>query len=100
MSGPTRQQAIYLGGVSGIRPRVPADATKLEERARRSMSRSAFAYITAGAGAEQTGRANREGVERRENVPRLLRGGSGGGTSGGVVGQRLKRPVFLAPAGG
>src|SRR4051812_50016960 len=96
MSGPTRQQAIYLGGVSGIRPRVPADATKLEERARRSMSRSAFAYITAGAGTEQTGRADREGGERWENGARLLRGGSGRGARGGVFCPRLESPVLLA----
>ncbi len=39
MSGLERQTAIYLRGVSGARPRVPADATKLEGKARRKMSR-------------------------------------------------------------
>src|SRR4051794_24470748 len=99
MSGPTRQQAIYLGGVSGIRPRVPADATKLEERARRSMSRSAFAYITAGAGTEQTVRANREAFERWKIVPRMLRDVSRRDTSVELFGQRLNSPFMLAPVG-
>src|SRR5436190_217486 len=29
MSGPLRQQAIYLGGVSGLRPRVPAGVLEM-----------------------------------------------------------------------
>src|SRR3954453_1019732 len=99
MSGPVRQQAIYLGGVSGLRPRVPADATKLEERARRSISRSAFPYIAGGAGTEQTVRANREAFERWKIVPRMLRDVSQRDTSVEVFGQRLKSPFMLAPVG-
>jgi lactate 2-monooxygenase len=99
MSGPMRQQAIYLGGVSGLRPRVPADATKLEERARRSMSRSAFAYIAAGAGTEATVRANRAAFERWKIVPRMLRDVSQRDTSVELFGQRLKSPFMLAPVG-
>src|SRR3954447_15666163 len=99
MSGPTRQQAIYLGGVSGLRPRVPADATKLEERARRRMSKSAFAYIAAGAGTEETVRANREAFERWKIVPRMLRDVSQRDTSVELFGQRLKSPFMLAPVG-
>src|SRR5918998_965036 len=72
MRGPDRQRAVYLAGVSGTRPRVPADATKLEARARRAMSREAFAYIAAGAGTEATVRANREAFERWKIVPRVL----------------------------
>src|SRR3954470_1809219 len=99
MSGPTRQQAVYLGGVSGIRPRVPADATKLEERARRSMSRSAFAYIAAGAGTERTVRENREAFERWKIVPRVLRDVSERDTSVELFGRRFPSPFMLAPVG-
>ena len=38
MRGPERQTSIYVAGVSGRRPRVPTDATLLEERAREAMS--------------------------------------------------------------
>jgi lactate 2-monooxygenase len=99
VSGPLRQQAIYLGGVSGLRPRVPADATKLEERARRRMSKSAFEYIVAGAGTEQTVRANREAFERWKIVPRMLRDVAERDTSVELFGQRLKSPFMLAPVG-
>src|SRR2546423_482717 len=99
MSGPTRQQAIYLGGVSGLRPRVPADATKLEERARRSMSRSAFAYIAAGAGTERTVRETREAFERWKILPRILRDVAERDTSVELFGQRFESPFLLAPVG-
>src|SRR5437764_2441560 len=99
MSGPLRQQAIYLGGVSGIRPRVPPDATKLEERARRSMSRSAYAYVKAGAGTEQTVEENRRAFERWKMVPRVLRDIADRDTSVELFGKRFKSPFMLAPVG-
>ena len=36
--GLERQTEIYLGGVSGLRPRVPLDAERAEARARRARS--------------------------------------------------------------
>nr|MBA2256821.1 alpha-hydroxy-acid oxidizing protein [Thermoleophilaceae bacterium] len=73
MSGRERQTSVYLAGVSGRRPRVPTDAGKLERRARRAMSRKAFAYVAAGAGTEATVAANRAAFERWRIVPRVLR---------------------------
>ena len=57
--GRARQERIYREGVSGARPRVPTGPDELERRARRAMSRRADAYVTGGAGAETTMRANR-----------------------------------------
>src|SRR3954462_13247400 len=99
MRGPDRQRAVYLAGVSGIRPRVPADATKLEARARRSMSRQAFAYIAAGAGTGATVRANREAFDRWRIVPRVLRDVSQRDPSVELLGRRLPSPFLLAPVG-
>src|SRR4051794_9232588 len=99
MRGPDRQRAVYLAGVSGTRPRVPADATQLEERARRSTSRSAFAYIAAGAGTEGTVRANREAFDRWRIVPRVLRDVSNRDTSVELFGRRIPSPLLLAPVG-
>ena len=99
MRGPDRQRAVYLAGVSGTRPRVPADATKLEARARRTMSRQAFAYIAAGAGTEGTVRANREAFDRWKIVPRVLRDVSDRDTSVEIFGRRFPAPFLLAPVG-
>ena len=74
MIGRERQTAIYLGGVSGRRPRVPLDPERLEEAARKAMPADAFAYIKAGAGAEDTVRENRAAFARHRIVPRMLRG--------------------------
>jgi lactate 2-monooxygenase len=99
MRGPDRQRAVYLAGVSGTRPRVPADATKLEARARRSIPRSAFAYIATGAGTEGTVRANREAFDRWRIVPRVLRDVSNRDTSVELFGTRFPSPFMLAPIG-
>src|SRR3954447_8918043 len=99
MRGPDRQRAVYLAGVSGTRPRVPADATKLEERARRSTSRSAFAYVAAGAGTEGTVKANREAFDRWRIVPRVLRDVSQRDTTVELFGRSLPSPFLLAPVG-
>ena len=99
MRGPDRQRAVYLAGVSGTRPRVPADATKLEARARRSMSRSAFAYIAAGAGTESTVRENRAAFDRWKIVPRILRDVSHRDTGVELFGRRFPSPFMLAPVG-
>jgi isopentenyl diphosphate isomerase/L-lactate dehydrogenase-like FMN-dependent dehydrogenase len=99
MRGPDRQRSIYLAGVSGTRPRVPADATKLEARARRRMSSAAYAYVAAGAGTEATVRANREAFERWRIVPRVLRDVSERDTGVELFGRRLPSPLLLAPVG-
>src|SRR3954452_18517188 len=99
MRGPDRQRAVYLAGVSGTRPRVPADATKLEAKARRSLSRSAFAYIAAGAGTEATVGENRAAFDHWKIVPRVLRDVSERDTSVELFGRRLPSPFMLAPVG-
>src|SRR4029453_12625966 len=62
--GVGRQTQIYLGGVSGLRPRVPVDVARLEVKAAETMAPEAFAYVAAGAGAERTLRANRAAFHR------------------------------------
>jgi lactate 2-monooxygenase len=97
--GLERQTSVYIGGVSGTRPRVPADARRLEERARHAMSRDAYAYIAAGAGNEGTLEANRAGFDRWRIVPRMLRDVSEGDTGIELLGQKLPGPFLLAPIG-
>ena len=99
MRGPDQQASIYVAGVSGRRPRVPTDATLLEERARDVMSREAFAYVAGGAGTGSTMRANRAAFERRRIVPRMLRDVSERDTTVELFGRTLPSPFLIAPIG-
>jgi lactate 2-monooxygenase len=99
MYGLLRQTRIYRAGVSGRRPRVPTDATKLEARAEKAMDREAFAYVAGGAGTGATMRANRAGFDRWRIVPRMLRDVSGRDTGVELLGRRLESPFLLSPVG-
>ena len=99
MRGVERQSRIYFGGVSGRRPRVPVDAAELERRAEAAMTEKAFAYVAAGAGLEETVRANREAFDRWRIVPRMLRDVSERDTSVELFGRRIPYPMLLAPIG-
>ncbi|GAA4967023.1 alpha-hydroxy-acid oxidizing protein [Pseudonocardia tropica] len=97
--GRARQERIYREGVSGARPRVPTGPDELERRARRAMSRRADAYVTGGAGAETTMRANRAAFARREIVPRVLRDVGERDLTVELFGRTLPAPLLLAPVG-
>src|SRR5580704_1873378 len=99
MIGVRRQTQIYLDGVSGRRPRVPLDASRLEKAAKKRMRGEAFAYVAAGAGNERTLAANREAFDRWRIVPRMLRDVERRDTSVELFGQRLESPFLLAPVG-
>jgi lactate 2-monooxygenase len=99
MSGLERQTAIYLAGAGGARPKVPVSAERLQAKARRAMSRQAYAYIAAGAGGETTMKANRAAFDRWRIVPRMLRDVSGRDNAVELFGRRLESPFLLAPIG-
>jgi lactate 2-monooxygenase len=99
MDGQVRQGEVYLDGVSGRRPRVSTDLTRLEARAKQAMSDEAYAYIAGGAGTGSTMRANRAAFERHRIVPRMLRDVSERDTSVELLGRRLPAPFLLAPIG-
>jgi lactate 2-monooxygenase len=97
--GRRRQAEIYLSGVRGKLPIVPADPTRLEARARDAMSAEGFAYFAGGAGVESTMAANRADFDRWRIVPRMLRDVSVRDTSIELFGRRLRSPFLLAPIG-
>src|SRR4051795_7936783 len=99
MRGLQQQTSIYARGVSGDRPRVPTDATLLEERAREVMTPEAFAYVAGGAGTGATMRANRAAFDRWRIVPRMLRDVSERDTSVELFGRTLPSPFLIAPIG-
>ena len=102
--GRARQNVIYRAGISGIAPKVPTEAGRLEAAARRALrrrpgGRRAWAYIYGGAGSGATMDANREAFDRRRIVPRMLRDTSGRDLSVELFGRRLPAPVLVAPIG-
>ena len=97
--GPSRQRAVFVGGLAGTSPRVPADPAALEAAARRAMSPEGFAYVAGSAGAERTASANRAAFGRRPIVPRVLRGADPRDLSLSLFGLDLPAPVLLAPVG-
>jgi lactate 2-monooxygenase len=97
--GRARQMEVYLAGLRGRRALVPFDFDKLEQTARRRMSREAFAYVAGGAGLESTIAANRAAFERRRIVPRILRDVSSRDTTVSLFGRTLSSPFLLAPIG-
>src|SRR5690348_4906037 len=98
-AGRRRQIEVYVGGVRGRRPSVPAHPTELERFAQRVLRPEAFAYLAGGAGLEDTMRANRAAFERHRIVPRMLRDVSSRDTSIELFGRTLPLPLLLAPVG-
>lgn len=98
-AGRAAQDAIYRPGTLGLTPRVPTDPDALERRARRAMSRRAWAYVAGGAGTGATVDANRAAFDRWQVVPRVLHGTDRRDLSTTVLGTDLAAPLMLAPVG-
>src|ERR1044072_1509896 len=64
---------IYARGLGGETPSIPVSVAELERRAIAAMDPKAAGYVCAGAGDEDTMRANLEAFRRRRIVPRMLR---------------------------
>ena len=99
LSAPDWQREIYLNGFAGKKFSVKVSFEKLERKARKKMSREAFAYIAGGAGAEATLQANRNAFDQWQIVPRMLNDVSQRDTSIELFGQRLPAPLLFAPVG-
>jgi lactate 2-monooxygenase len=89
-----RQLEIYERGSV-----VPVAPEELERRAREALSREAFGYLSGGAGAEDTMRANLEGFRRWRIEPRMLRDVSCRDWRSTLLDTPLPAPVMLAPLG-
>jgi len=99
LSGPARQQSIYLSGFAGTMPVVPIDYAKLEEQALRQMAPEVAAYIAGGAGGGSTMRANIQAFDQYKVLPRMLRDVSVRDMSIDLFGERLPAPLLLSPIG-
>jgi lactate 2-monooxygenase len=93
------QYEIYLKGLAGEVPELPATYGGLEQRARESLPPEAFGYVAGGAGEERTVRANSAAFDGWRILPRMLRDVSERDLSTSVLGTELPAPALLAPIG-
>jgi L-lactate dehydrogenase (cytochrome) len=90
---------IYLRGLGGETPSIPVALAELERRAVEAMEPRAANYVAAGAGGEETMRANSEAFRRRRIVPRMLRDVAERNLSTTILGTAMPAPLMLAPIG-
>jgi L-lactate dehydrogenase (cytochrome) len=90
---------IYLRGLGGETPRIPVSIAELERQAVAAMEPRAANYVGAGAGSEDTIRANAEAFRRHRIVPRMLRDVAVRDLSTTVLGTAMPAPLMLAPIG-
>lgn len=93
------QNEIYFNGLRGIRPNLPVDFRRLEERASAVLSQSVLAYVQGGCGDEATQRRNVEAFAEWGIVPRMLVDTRVRDLSVDVFGKRYKSPLMLSPIG-
>jgi lactate 2-monooxygenase len=90
---------IYAHGLLGEQPAIPVSFADLEEEAAQAMDERTAAYVFAGAGSEDTMRANLEAFRRWRIVPRMMRNVAARDLSRTVLGTAMPAPVMLAPIG-
>jgi len=90
---------IYMRGLMGELPTIPVAAAELERAAIEAMEPRAACYVGAGAGSEDTIRANAEAFRRHRIVPRMLRDVAARDLSTTVLGTAMPAPLLLAPIG-
>jgi isopentenyl diphosphate isomerase/L-lactate dehydrogenase-like FMN-dependent dehydrogenase len=94
------QNDVYLKGLFGEQPTMPFDHRSLQAAAEQVMTPGAVGYVSGGAGAEDTMRANREAFDRWRLQPRMLGGiPAERDLSVDLLGTVSPAPVLLAPVG-
>jgi lactate 2-monooxygenase len=94
--GLERQFQVYMAGLQGQRPALPASPEALERQANEHMSTEARGYF---GGMEDTMRANRQAFQRWRIIPRMLRNVAQRDLHVQVLGTTLPAPFLLAPIG-
>ncbi len=90
---------IYMRGLGGETPLIPVSVAELERQAVAAMEPRAANYVGAGAGSEDTIRANAAAFRRHRIVPRMLRDVASRDISTTVLGTAMLAPLMLAPIG-
>src|SRR5215469_8570361 len=95
----TYQDEIYLNGLSGAVPALPADLSRLEDLARERLTAQSYGYIGGGAGRGDTMTENAAAFRRWRIVPKMLTDVSAPSYRSEVLGTSLLAPMLLAPIG-
>jgi lactate 2-monooxygenase len=90
---------IYMRGLGGETPAIPVSLAALEQSAVEAMEPRAANYVGAGAGSEDTIRANAEAFRRHRILPRMLRDVAARDLSTELLGTAMPAPLLLAPIG-
>src|SRR5258707_12090784 len=98
-SGPDREQQIYTLGLAGGSLSSPVPLFLLEQKAKETLSPTAYDYVAGGARGEDTIPAHREAFFRSRLVPPMLRHVSQRDLSLQLLGSRLPPPRILGPLG-
>jgi lactate 2-monooxygenase len=93
------QYEVYLRGMAGEAPNLPASWAELERDAAAAVDPGPRDFVWGGAGAGETMRANLEAFGRWRIVPRMLRDVSERDLRTTVLGTEMPAPVLLAPVG-
>ena len=93
------QNQIYFDGLRGIRPSLPVDFKRLEERASAALPQSVLTYVQGVCGDESTQRRNVEAFGEWGLVPRMLVDTRVRDLSVTVFGKRYASPLMLCPIG-
>src|SRR5260370_28887451 len=93
-SGPDREQQIYTLGLVGGSLSGPVPLFLLEQKAKETLSPTAYDYVAGGARREDTLRAQRATLSRWRHLPRLLRHRPPRDLHLGLLGSRLPCPLL------
>ncbi len=93
------QNEIYIGGLSGVTPKLPVNSKLLEEKAAGVMPSSVLSYVQGGCGDEFTQRQNAEAFHHWGLFPRMMVDCSTRDLSIELFGLKLPTPIFLSPIG-
>lgn len=94
------QNDVYLKGAFGEQPTMPFGWREVQAAAEAVMTPGAVGYVSGGAGAEDTMRANREAFDRWRLLPTMLKGiPAERDLSVSLLGTEMPAPVLLAPVG-
>jgi len=97
--GQDRQVEVFLAGMEGDTPELPAKYEKLEAAALEAIDSKAYNYVAGGAGEERTVSENRRAFDRWQVVPRVLRDVEERDLTVELFGTELPVPFLLAPIG-
>jgi isopentenyl diphosphate isomerase/L-lactate dehydrogenase-like FMN-dependent dehydrogenase len=97
--GPEVQGAIYLRGLAGEKPEIPASFSGLEAAAKQKLSQQAWAYTAGSAGLETAAEANRAAFARHPIAPRMLAGAAQRDLGCEIFGARVAAPLMSCPIG-